>query len=181
MEIVTKRFGNIPANEEHFIRFKDGMIGMSVLKQYILVESSAYPLILWLQSCQDPGIAFPVVEPAFFKRDYKVQMTDADRACLKYEEGDRIKFFVVMTIPDNMEDMTVNLKAPVAINLDKGTATQVIQQDKELQVRQPAYADFVKVIAQISDESNDFSNVEETWAPIAIAGRQTEQLFEAAV
>ena len=181
MEIVTKRFGNIPANEEHFIRFKDGMIGMSVLKQYILIESSGYPLILWLQSCQDPGIAFPVVEPAFFKRDYKVQMTDADRACLKYEAGDRLKYFVVMTIPDNMEDMTVNLKAPVAINLDKGTATQVIQQDKELLVRTPAYNEFVKVIAQISDESNDFSQGdEETWAPISIAGRRT-QLLEAAV
>jgi flagellar assembly factor FliW len=172
--ITTKRFGNIPANEEHFIRFKDGMIGMSVLKQYILIESSSYPLILWLQSCQDPGIAFPVMEPAFFKRDYKVHMTDADRACLKFEEGDRIKFFVVMTIPDNTEDMTVNLKAPVAINLDKGTATQVILQDKELQVRSPAYADFVKTVAQLSDESNDFGQGEDTWAPISISGGQTE-------
>jgi len=178
-QITTKRFGNIPANEEHFIRFKDGMIGMSVLKQYILVESSSYPLILWLQSCQDPGIAFPVMEPAFFKRDYKIHMTDADKACLKIEEGDRIKFFVVMTIPGNLEDMTVNLKAPVAINLDKGTATQVILQDKDLLVRTPAYADFVKVIAQISDESNDFGTDEETWAPVSIAARQ-EQLREAA-
>jgi flagellar assembly factor FliW len=180
MEIVTKRFGNIPANEEHFIRFKDGMIGMSALKQYILVESSAYPLILWLQSCQDPGIAFPVVEPAFFKPGYKVQMTDADRACLKYKEGDRIKHFIVMTIPENIEDMTVNLRAPVAINLDKGTATQVVLQDKELQVRAPAYNDFVSVICQISEESTDLGQSIETWAPVSITGGQPE-LREASV
>ena len=80
-----------------------------------------------------------------------------------------------MTIPDGLEGMTVNMKAPVAVNLDKGTATQVILQDKDLLVRTPAYADFVRVISQLSDESNDeFGQGEETWAPVSISGGQAE-------
>jgi flagellar assembly factor FliW len=176
MQVKTKRFGIIEADDEHFIHFRDGMVGMSALKKYILVESPSFPLILWLQSCEDAGIAFPVVEPYFFKRDYKVQMTDADKASLKFQEGDRIKHFVVLTIPENLEGMTVNMKAPVAINLEKGTGAQVILQEKTYEVRHPAYNDFVEAIRAISDESTDEvrENIEENWSPVSISRSRAE-------
>lgn len=178
--IKTKRFGNILANEDHFIYLRDGMIGMSSLKKYILVESPAYPLMFWLQSCDDEIIAFPVVEPSFYKANYNVRMTLADKSALSFQEGDRVKYFSVLTIPENAEDMTVNLKAPVAINLTRGTGTQVVQQDKELQVRQPAYKTYASILAQI-DRGNEHSDwVEETWSPISIQERgQTAELSAA--
>lgn len=176
MEIKTKRFGTISVGDEHLIRLRDGMVGMSALKQYILVESPSFPLILWLQSCEDAGIAFPVIEPYFFKRDFKVHMTDADKASLKFQEGDRIKHFVVLTIPDSLEGMTANLKAPVSINLDKGTASQVILQEKTYDVRSPAYENFIEAIRSISDDSTDEveESIDENWSPVNISGRQTE-------
>jgi flagellar assembly factor FliW len=179
MQIKTKRFGNIEAGDEHFISFRDGMIGMSALKKYILVESPAYPLMLWLQSCEDAGIAFPVIEPNFFKTNYKLQMTDADRACLKFEEGHRIKEFVVLTIPENVEDMTANLRAPVVINLANGTGNQVVLQDKELQIRRPVYKEFINILNSIADSSDEI--LSEVWSPVSIRNKEQTALLEATV
>lgn len=175
MEVKTKRFGTIQATEEHFIFFRDGMIGMSALKKYILVESPSFPLILWLQSCEDAGIAFPVIEPYFFKKDFKAQTTDADRVCLKQAPTDRLKNFVVLTIPEKLEDMTANLKAPVVVNLTKGLASQVILQEKSYEVRHPAYAQFVEAICSISQDSNDeLESSNDHWSVVELTGRQTE-------
>ncbi len=179
--IKTKRFGNIEAGNDHFIQIRDGMIGMSNLKKYILVESPAYPLMFWLQSCENEIIAFPVAEPYFFKANYNVRMTEADKLSLKYEQGDRIKYFCVLTIPENTEDMTVNLKAPVAINLTKGTASQLILQDKELQVRCPAYKAYTNVLAQIDEGNDQGVLVAETWSPINIIERGETAELSAAV
>jgi flagellar assembly factor FliW len=175
MKIQTTRFGQIEyTQEDHLIQFRDGMIGLSSLKKYILVESTGSPLILWLQSVEDSGIAFPVIEPWFFRRDYKVAMTDADRICLALDEGDRTKAFVVMTVPSTMENMTVNLKAPVVINLTRAVGAQVVQLDKSLEIRTPAYEDFRRAIVSIPTE-----NEIDTWQPVSV--RTREAAVEAAL
>jgi len=140
--IKTTRFGEIEISEDHLINFVDGIIGFPQLKRYVLIESNIIPLIWWLQSMDAPEVAFPVAEPYFFKRDYKVVMTDADRHCLQYEVTDRLKVLNILTIPTEMARMTVNLKAPVVIDIQKATGTQVIMQDKTLEVRTPAWEKF---------------------------------------
>jgi flagellar assembly factor FliW len=168
MKIETTRFGTIEyTHEDHLIHFRDGMIGLSSLKKYILVESTASPLILWLQSIDDAGIAFPVIEPWFFKRDYKIAMTDADRICLGLAEGDRTKAFVVMTVPSQMEGMTVNMKAPVVINLTRASGAQVVQQDKALEIRTPAFEDYRRAIVSIPTEVDA-----EIWHPVSVRTRE---------
>lgn len=147
MRIQTTRFGEVEVHDDHIILIKDGMIGFPRLKEYVLVESPSMPLVLWLQAVEHPEVAFPVVEPWFFKRDYKAPMTDADKISLKYQEGDRLKVFTVLTIPDDMTKMTVNLRAPVVININRSAGTQVVLQDKTLEIRTPAHEAFNKAMS----------------------------------
>ena len=147
MRIQTTRFGEVEVQEDQIIRFTDGMIGFPQLKNYVLVESPSMPLVLWLQSMEHSDIAFPVVEPWFFKRDYKPVMNDADKISIAYEEGNRLKIFNVLTIPEDMTKMTVNLKAPILINIGKALATQVVMQDKTLEIRTPAHEGFSKAMS----------------------------------
>ncbi len=171
MKIQTARFGSMEVTEEHLIHFRDGMIGFSTLKNYVLVESPSMPLVLWLQSTERPGVAFPLIEPWFFKRDYKVTLSDADKVSIKLEEGDRTKIFDVLTIPEDMTKMTVNLKAPIVINLDKSAASQVILQDKTLEVRAAAHEAFNKALANfnLSQSATDAGPSEESiWNAVAV-------------
>lgn len=172
MRIQTTRFGTVEVHDDHIIQFKDGMIGFPTLKEYVLVESPSMPLVLWLQSVQAPDIAFPVVEPWFFKRDYKTPMTDADRASLQYDEADRLKIFTVLTIPDDMTKMTVNMRAPVVININRSTATQLVLQDKALEIRTPAHEGFAKAMAnfQMTQTVQKPEQSQDAWVAVDYKG-----------
>ena len=183
-KIQTSRFGDIDVGPEHFIAFRDGMIGFPHLKQYVLVESSSMPVLLWLQSTENPAVAFPVIEPWFFKKDYKPVAGEAERVCIQLEPGDKTKMFVVITIPPDMSRMTVNMKAPIFINLDKGTAVQLVLADKNYEVRVPAYEAFSQAISTFSlVQSVDAMNPSaaqqletEAWNPVNVKGASSERL-----
>lgn len=147
--IQTSRFGDIEIQDDLIVHFSDGIIGFSVLKDYVLIESPQMPLVLWLQSVDAPEIAFPVTEPYFFKRDYKAPMTEADKFSLKFADGDTLKLFVIMTIPPDMSRMTVNMKAPLVVDVLKSTGTQLVLQDKTLEVKTPAYEAFQDAMSKI--------------------------------
>ncbi len=169
-QIETTRFGKISIDNDHVLEFKDGMIGFHTLKKYVLVESPAMPLVMWLQSVNEPDVAFPLIEPWFFKKDFKNQLTDADKHSLNFKQGHALKVLVVMTIPEDFEKMTVNLKAPVVINLSNGLAAQGIIQDKTLEVRVPAYEKFNEAVATLSVSSQSENQAEqnnnEDWSQV---------------
>jgi len=52
-----------------------------------------------------------------------------------------LNFFVVTVVPENIKDMTVNLKSPVVINFDKKIGAQVILENKEYTVRTRVFPD----------------------------------------
>jgi flagellar assembly factor FliW len=180
-KIQTTRFGDVEVSDEQLITFRDGMIGFSALKKYVLIESPSMPLILWLQSMDKPEIAFPVMEPYFFKRDFKSDFSEADKCSIAYEEKDRLKVFSVLTIPENAEAMTVNLKAPVVININKAMATQVILQEKSLEVRMPAHEAFSRALASLpiangftAESADSIEQVEEeSWNAVNVRTRHS--------
>jgi flagellar assembly factor FliW len=173
--INTTRFGEISILEEHLIQFKDGMIGFPKLKQYVLVESPAMPLILWLQSVDEGDIAFPMIEPYFFKKDYRVNLNDADKHSLGYKEKDSTKILVVMTIPEDMAQMTVNMKAPVVLDINQGSGTQIILQDKLLGVRTPAHETFSRVLSSFTIEQSISDNTEDSWSAVNVRAKKESQ------
>jgi len=174
MKIQTTRFGTIEAGEECVIHFRDGMVGFSNLKNYVLIESASMPLILWLQSLEDIKVAFPVIEPWFFKRDYNPHLTEADKACMKLETADKTKMFVVLTIPQEMANMTANLKAPIVINANKGLGTQLVLQEKTYEVRVPAHDAFNQALSNlpINQSASDVAEEEEVevWTAVEYRG-----------
>lgn len=170
--IETTRFGTVAITEEHIIRFADGIIGFPQLQEYVLIESPAMPLVLWLQSVQADEIAFPVAEPWFFKRDYKLAINEADKHSLGYVEGERLKNFAILTIPEDMTKMTVNLRAPIVLDLERSTGTQVVLQDKTLEVRTPAFEAFSKAMSNFnvtqSAMMNDDESDTDVWTAINV-------------
>jgi flagellar assembly factor FliW len=164
--IATTRFGLVDVKDDQVITFTDGMIGFSKLKHYVLVESPAMPLVLWLQSMDRSDVAFPLIEPWFFRKDYRLVMSDPDRIALKLSDADFTKILLVMTIPEQADRMTVNLKAPIVLNLSGSTAAQVIQQDRTYEIRVPAHEAFSQAMAALADFGNDQASDQEEWVTV---------------
>lgn len=149
-DINTTRFGIVKYRADYIVHFRDGMVGFPDLKHYVLVESPQMPLVLWLQSVDDASVAFPLIEPQLVRKSYQFNMNPADESMIGYTEGAKTKAFLVMTIPAQAEQMTVNMRAPVVVNLDKSCAGQVILQDKTLAVREGIFAQFQEALNSIA-------------------------------
>jgi flagellar assembly factor FliW len=76
---------------------------------------------------EQPDVAFAVVEPAAFVPDYQAPLELAART-LRTEPAD-VALFVIVTIPADPTAMTVNLMAPVVVDVRTRTSRQLVLED----------------------------------------------------
>lgn len=131
MIIETGRFGQITVSENELISIPQGILGFPEDTSYCLVDPGDDTLILWLQSTKNPNLAFPVLEPKIFKGDYIVRLSAAELRELQLASIKRASVFTILTIPQNMIEMSANLKAPLVINTDLRVAKQVVLQEND--------------------------------------------------
>lgn len=144
MLIETTRFGAINVEESDVIRFPEGMLGFSKIHEYVLVERVDDSLFVWLQAVKKASVAFPLLEPQIFRRNFKVELEDADRKILKLQDLKNAKVFAIVTIPSDPTKMTANLKAPIVVNLKDRIATQVILHNSDYPIRQSIFGELQK-------------------------------------
>jgi flagellar assembly factor FliW len=143
MLIQTSRFGAVTLENDDVIEFPEGILGFNDLRKFVLLDDPNDEIFAWLQSCEIPQIAFPVLEPELFSQSYNVALTKHDLESLKLpvqsEGKPRIRAFTIVTIPEDPTQMTANLKAPVVINIEKRIARQIVLQDNNLAIREPIF------------------------------------------
>ncbi len=144
VEIDTRVFGKIAIEEEKIIRFEEGILGFPDLKDFTLIydlEKGSDASIKWLQSIDEPGFALPVMNPDLVMAGYAPQF---DRSLIESLgdklDSDNILIFVTVTIPRNdVTKTTVNLKAPIIINVENRKAVQVIADGDGYKVKYAIY------------------------------------------
>jgi flagellar assembly factor FliW len=135
-EIVTRRstttrFGIIDVDLDLVIVLPEGMIGFESCREYVVVRHDDTSAFRWLQSLDEPGVAFPIVEPAAFRPDYAPTISDSDARMLGLRHDTPTLLFVVVSVPsDDPSGMTANLLAPLVINGSTRQGKQVIVQDE---------------------------------------------------
>lgn len=115
MQIQTKPYGLIDADERQVIRFPFGILGFENLKRYVLIDAKEQPFY-WLQSLEVPEIAFILINPYLFRPDYSVEVDHADLEEINLERPEDALIFAIVTIPDNQARMTANLQGPIIVN-----------------------------------------------------------------
>lgn len=131
MIIKTGRFGQLTVGDDETVLIPQGILGFPEYRQFCLVDPGDDTLILWLQSMENPDIAFPILEPKVFKPDYTARLSAAELRELKLENMNQSAVFGILTIPEDVTQMSANLKAPLVINLKEQVAKQVVLQENE--------------------------------------------------
>lgn len=141
MTLQTKVFGEVTIEEEKIITFPGGIIGFPDLIQFTLLhdEDDGIATIHWLQSLQEPGFAMPVMDPLFVKEDYNPEIEDELLKVLGEWKQDELLVLVTVSVPQELEKMTVNLKGPIIINGANRKACQVIVEGDVYKVKFPIY------------------------------------------
>lgn len=133
MKANTRMFGAVDIADDKIITLDKGMIGFPDLKKFALIydeekKDKAFR-IMWFQSMDDGDIAFPVADPTIFKEDYAPTVNDEIIAPLGEIHEDNTYLLVTVTVPKKIEDFSINLKAPIVVNLDSNKGAQVITED----------------------------------------------------
>lgn len=140
MKFETLRFGEIEIEEDRIFEFKLPIIGFDELKKYAIVDLNKDGLFKWLQSLEDPGLAFPVVSVFSMNINYSVDLPDNVVEALNINTVESLLVLNIASIPqDNPQETTLNLLAPLVFNLDSMTAGQIILSGSGYDISYPLF------------------------------------------
>lgn len=132
MKLETRLFGEIEVAEEKRIHFTDGIIGFPDCKDFTLIydeEKGNRKNICWLQSLDESVFALPVLDPLLIKEDYNPAVEEELLHSLGNLTEENTFILVTVTVPEEIEELSVNLKAPIIINVDERKACQIIVEE----------------------------------------------------
>ena len=138
MQANTRLFGEIDIEEEKLIRFPEGIIGFPDLKIFTLIfdEEKTSSNIMWLQSMDEPTFAMPVMNPLLVVPEYNPIIDEEAFRALGTLTEENTLCFTTVTVPSDIKDISINLKAPIIINSDERKARQVIlEEDYEIKFK----------------------------------------------
>ncbi len=160
MEIRTSRFGTVSVNETDIIAFPEGLLGFTNSNKFIMLDDPDDEIFAWLQSADDPKLAFPILEPELFFKNYKVSLGKHELESLKSTKSEGLRFFTIITIPADATQMTANLKAPIVINVKARIARQVVAQENDYPIKFPIFTELQKRFVQPTPIKSTTADVE---------------------
>lgn len=140
MKINTIRFGEIDIEENRIFNFVLPIIGFDNLKQFVILDPNKETLFKWLQSVEDPGLAFPIISVSALEIDYTIDLPDNIVDTLKITNVESLLVMNITSIPqDDPKGTTINLLAPIIFNLDNQTAGQVVLSGSGYDISYPMF------------------------------------------
>jgi flagellar assembly factor FliW len=135
MQVRTTRFGNVEIAEDRVINFQKGLLGFSEYKRYCLLEPAEDSAFFWLQSLEDPALAFVVTDPSFFVAEYSVPIRSEQMGELGMSRLEDAQVFVIVNKVD--QTLTGNLQGPLVVNTLSRNGEQFVLAEKRWTTRHP--------------------------------------------
>lgn len=128
MEIMTKSLGKIDVSEDRLLTIPEGLYGFENYTEFALVDSEYEPF-LWLQSRQDPNLAFLIVDPFLICSEYETDIDDDTLAKIGISRPEDIIIMTIVTVPHDGSAITANFQGPLVINKQNHKCLQAILSD----------------------------------------------------
>ena len=137
MKIGTKYFGNIEIGEEKIIHFENGVLGFEDYKDYTILydNEKEKSFFSWLQSTEESSLAFPIVNPFNVVESYNPQINDDMLGSIGGISDEDTVVFLMATIPEDVKQASVKMKAPLIINASSRKGVQVIAEGQEYEIK----------------------------------------------
>lgn len=127
MLLNTKHFGEIEIDENKIVSFNEGIPGFEGLKRFVVLYSGDDKSpFRWLQCVDDGQLAFAVINPFMILIDYDIEIPEESAKNLSIERIDDAMVLSIVVVPEDPNKMTMNLKAPIIINIKNNIGMQVV-------------------------------------------------------
>ena len=142
-ELQTK-IGTLQIQEEDIIQFPTGILGFADIHRYVLVEQEE-SFFSFLQSVDE----------------YSVKLNEEQIELLQFDSPEDGKVYAIVTVPENVAEMTVNLQAPVVINSKKRLGAQIVITDSAYHTKHNVLAEMQKNAFFLGKQKVDGQKAEE--------------------
>lgn len=138
-ELVTLS-GPTEAAEVPVIELVHPMPGFPVERRFALVQLDPEGALCALRSLDRDGLQFLVLPPMRFFPSYEPVIDDELVTDLGIERVDDVLVLGILHAGDDLSSTTINLRAPLVVNVATRRAAQVVLEDPELPVAAPLVA-----------------------------------------
>lgn len=126
MKLVTSRFGEIEYKDNEVILVPKGVLGFSQLTRYVILDKDQFTPFKWLQSIEDPNVAFVIMDPRGLFSGYKLEINEKELEELNYTNSSDLVTYVIVTVPQDAALASADLLGPLVINPKKRLAKQAV-------------------------------------------------------
>lgn len=128
--LVGTRFGTVEFDGSEVLQFEGGLVGLPELRQFVLFEAKPGSPFSWLQSLDEPHLAFLVAEPERYVPEYG---SDVARRCPEIADA---VVLATATIPAGRpQDTTLNLSGPIVVDAATRRGRQLVLEDSAYNTR----------------------------------------------
>lgn len=137
--VTSSRFGRFEVDDDRVLHVPGGLLGIPSSTGYVLVETdeddSPY---FWLQSVDEPDVAFLATTPWSFFPDYELVIADDELEALALRQPEDAEVFLLLTVHrdgEQVSDITANLLGPVVVNTTTRGARQLVLERNDYTTR----------------------------------------------
>lgn len=139
MNCTSTRFGSFEVPDESIVRFPSGLLGFPEQQRYVILDHDTEAPFKWLQSVDEPDLAFVLMDPATFHPDYHIEVPTDALVEIKGEPKDDLTLVVILTIPSaDPGRITANLRGPLLISQKTKLGKQLVLSE-EFPTRHPLF------------------------------------------
>jgi len=137
MKFETKYHGTLEFNENEIIYFKKGLPGFEELKKFVVLSVEDNEFFNILHSVENSEVGFIVVSPFYVVKDYEFNLNEYKLKDLKIKDYNQVSVYNTVTLNSDIKKITVNLRAPIIINVEEKLGEQVILNSSKYLVKHP--------------------------------------------
>jgi flagellar assembly factor FliW len=133
MKVRTTRFGEVEIDPSRLLVFPHGLLGFARFRTFALLQPDDRGVFYWLQSIEDPELAFVVTDPTAWATGYSVPIRAGELTELGLERAEDATIFAIVNRRDGA--ITANLQGPIVVNAASRTGIQLVLSDRTWSTR----------------------------------------------
>lgn len=137
MNIETRYHGIVEYEEKDIIYFSKGLPGFKNLTRFILFPVKDNPVFNILHSIEDSKVGLVVISPFEILKDYEVKLEEELIYRLTIKKPEQVLVLNTITLNSDIRRITINLKAPIIINIKENLGEQIILEEDKYSIKHP--------------------------------------------
>lgn len=139
MIIQTRFFGDVEINDEEIFVFPEGVLGFEDSRKFVLLDVPKNDLFKILQDVERKYVSFVIAVPWGIQGGYDISIPDEDLFRIQIQRKEQVLVMNIVTMPEAFEKSTINLLAPIVMNVEARLGRQYVLNEGRYNTKHPLY------------------------------------------